>query len=280
MNRYRIRKSVSNNVVFAFDENGNEVVLAGKGIGFQKRHGDLAELEKIERIYRMENSSERNRMAELLKTLPQEDLEIADTIIRYAQSVLGTDLRENIFILLSDHISFAIQRFRNGISFSNAMLWEIQHFYEREFEIGLYGLQLIEERLGIHLPEDEAGFIAIHLVNARLHASLPVVETASKILKASMKIISMEYGMTLDESSLDYGRFVVHLKFCCERLLSGKPLAGEDEAFITMIQTAYPREYDVARRIALFIERQYSLILPESERLYLTVHIRRITADK
>ena len=35
-------------------------------------------------------------------------------------------------------------------------LWDIKQFYADEFAIGLYSLRLIEEKLGVTLPEDEA----------------------------------------------------------------------------------------------------------------------------
>ena len=39
-----------------------------------------------------------------------------------------------------------------------------------EFQIGLWALDVIEKRLGLRPKEDEAGFIALHIVNANLHS--------------------------------------------------------------------------------------------------------------
>lgn len=50
----------------------------------------------------------------------------------------------------------------------NALLWETQRFYNHEYLIGKEALSIIKNRLIIDLPEDEAGFIALHIVNAEL----------------------------------------------------------------------------------------------------------------
>ena len=127
------------------------------------------------------------------------------------------------------------------------------------------------------MPEAEAGFIALHIAEARYDSSIAHVETTAEILKSAMKIISLSYQIVLDEESLDYGRFVVHMKFCISRLFSNQMLCQDDEMFIKMIQTQYADAYACAEKIGEFISDNYGLNLTEDELIYLTVHIKRIT---
>jgi len=36
----------------------------------------------------------------------------------------------------------------------NALLWEIKRFYPQEFQLGIYALELIQDRLDILLSDD------------------------------------------------------------------------------------------------------------------------------
>lgn len=272
-----IKKIMNNNVVFVLNEKHEEFVLVGKGIGFKMKPGFPVERDRIEKTFAMETHTERTRLAELISSVKAEDFKLADMIIQYAQTVLGKSLKENIYITLTDHIVYAMDRVKAGISFSNPMLWEIKHFYPDEFNIGLYAIAFMEEQTGIVLPEDEAGYIAFHIANARMEANIPEVETTTKIIKAALRIVSLTYNNVLDEESLDYGRFVIHMKFCIERLFSGHMLSQDDEIFINMIKNQYAQAYSCAERIASYIEGEFHIRLTDDELVYLTVHIKRIT---
>src|SRR5699024_3117402 len=95
-----------------------------------------------------------------------ERAQISADIISFAKSNLNLKLNQSIYVTLTDHINFAIERFEQGINLQNALLWEIKRFYPHEFDLGRYALELVKERIGVELPEDEAGFIALHFVNA------------------------------------------------------------------------------------------------------------------
>ena len=47
----RVLRTINNNVVICLDNNENEVVAFGKGIGFKKKNNDIIELSKIDRTY-------------------------------------------------------------------------------------------------------------------------------------------------------------------------------------------------------------------------------------
>ena len=129
--------------------------------------------------------------------MPIEHVQIANEIISFAKVSLGKKLNDNIFLTLTDHISYAIERYNNGIPIKNALLWEIKRFYNHEFLIGKESLNMIKNKLGIDLPEDEAGFIALHIVNAELDmAQVSQVSEMTKIIQNITNIVRLYFKWT------------------------------------------------------------------------------------
>ena len=167
-----IQKVINNNVISAYDVNRQEVVIMGKGIGFKAHTGDLIDEGRIEKVFRIENEKLSRQFQEVLENIPLEHMQITSDIISYARKNLNVQLNQNIYITLMDHINFAIQRQSQGIQLKNALLWEIKKFYHQEYLMGKYAIDLLNEKLGTEFPEDEAGFIALHFVNAEYNTMI------------------------------------------------------------------------------------------------------------
>lgn len=208
-----IAKVINNNVISVHDEQKKELVVMGRGIAFQKRTGDEVDESKIEKIFKLENKDVSEKFKTLLYEVPMEYMKISEGIISYAKKTLGKSLNDSIYVSLTDHINFAIERSKKSMMISNALLWEIKRFYKDEYEIGLKAIEKIEEKLGISLPEDEAGFIAMHLVNAELNEEMPNVVNMTKLIQDIHNIVKYHFRIELDEESLNYFRFLTHLKF-------------------------------------------------------------------
>ena len=63
------------------------------------------------------------------------------------------------------------------------------------------------------LPEDEAGFIALHIVNAELNEEMPNIINITKVMQEILSIVKYHFKIDFNEESLHYYRFVTHLKF-------------------------------------------------------------------
>ena len=130
---------------------------------------------------------------EMISNIPMEHMQISADIISYAKNECGMELNQSIYVALTDHINFAIERYRNGIALSNAILWEIRQFYRREYLVGEYALRLFAERLDIHFPEDEAGFIALHFVNAEYNTDIHDTYMITDVIQKGIEIVKAEY---------------------------------------------------------------------------------------
>lgn len=210
----RIHRAVNNNIVIVLDENGQERILMGKGVGFRRHAGD-----------------------------------------EFDESLVD---REGIFV-------------------KNVLLWETRRFYQEEFRVGLRALEIIEEKTGVRLPEDEAGFIALHIVNAQMEESAGDLYRLTKVMQEIMNIIKYSCKKPLDEESFHYCRFVTHLKFFVQRMLTHTTYQGDDSGeLLAVVKRQYPQACQCTDRVGQFTKRNYGYPLSDEERLYLTIHIARI----
>jgi beta-glucoside operon transcriptional antiterminator len=131
----QIAKVLNNNVVVVLDEQRREQVVMGRGLAFQKRVGDSLDESKIEKIFALQSDELVGRLGELLSQIPLEVMTTCDRIIDLARGRLGK-LQESLYITLTDHCHFAIERQKNGMTIRNVLLWEIKRLYPKEFELG------------------------------------------------------------------------------------------------------------------------------------------------
>lgn len=272
-----IEKIINNNIVSASDESGKELVVMGRGIGFGAKAGNEINEAKIEKIFRMESRTVAEQLKELLANMPLERVKISGDIISYAKKILNLQLNQSIYVTLTDHINFAINRYKKGINLNNALLWEIKRFYSQEYELGRYAVNLIQERLGVDLPEDEAGFIALHFVNAEYGTEISNAANFPNQVKKMLEIVTEDLGLEMDENSLHYERFVTHLKFLLQRVYRKELLQDEDIEMAEMIRRKYPKEFSCSKKVADYIEKEIGCKLSEEEKMYLAIHIRRVS---
>lgn len=277
MDHIIIEKVINNNIISAYEKSGAEVIVMGRGIGFKKKQGEVVPADQISKIFRIKSRTLTEQFKELLANMPLERVRISDEIISHAKDHLKLKLNQSIYVTLTDHINFAIERVSQGIEPQNALLWEIKRFYPQEFQLGIYALELIQDRLGILVPEDEAGFIALHFVNAEYGTDIRDAVKFPDQMQAIVDIVEHDLGILLDESSLHYERFMTHIKFLIQRIYRKELLSSEDRELSLMMRRKYPREYQCSVKVAEYIMQATGSRLSEEEIMYLSVHIRRVS---
>lgn len=273
---YRISRVIGNNFVCAVGDDGKEIILRGLGIGFKKHAGDLVPGQQVEKIYDLRDPEKSSRLRDLLADVSPDYLDVSTEIIETAEKRIGRRLSDNIYITLTDHICFAVERLRSGVRYPNHLLWEITNFYPAEFAIGKQALDMIEEKLGFRLPEDEAGFIALHIVNAEIDGKMADMVRITELICKIISVVQEYYGVTLDEQSLDYGRFITHLKFLGQRITQNRYVADDDSEFQNMIVRRYRQAYQCAEKIRAQLRDAFAIQLPSEEMTFLTIHLHRL----
>ena len=275
----KVHKILNNNVIVTLDDKGKELILTGRGIGFKKREGDLIDTNLIEKQFSLDNKDILPKFNELLSEIPLEVLTTSQIIINHAKEFMESKLQDSIYISLTDHIHFAIERHKQGFDIPNGFLWEIKKFYPKEFQIGLYALSVIKKRLGIELPEDEAGFITFHIINSQLNGTMPNIVNMTKIMREILNIVKYHFNIEYDEDCLSYQRFVTHLKFFAQRILSKGTQTQQDSSLYEIVRQKYHQAYLCTKQIDLHLIQQYQHPLTDDESLYLTIHIERLRTE-
>lgn len=271
-----IKRILTNNAVVIDDENQQEKIVCGKGIAFKKRPGMEIDEISINQTFILEGGGEYSRFEQLLKDVPLEYLELSSEIINMAKLEFAKKFKDNVIITLSDHLYVAIKRCREGMTISNPLLWDIKNFYEIEYDIGLRALELIKNKFHIQLPNDEAGFIALHIVNGQLDDDVHDMYKITKIMQEIENIVRYHFKIEFNEESAYYYRFITHLKFFAQRLLEEKKQNQQEDDLLDVVQTKYANAYKCVEKIAMYIKKQYNYELYDEEKLYLTIHIHRV----
>lgn len=272
-----VEKVLNNNVVVSIDpKTKKEVILMGSGIAFNKKPGQQIDEKKIEKTFVVDDENLGNKIKKLINQIPEGIFEITDEIITHAIVELNTVLDKQIYVLLADHIAFAVKRFRSGIIIKNELLNEVRRVHKAEFKVSLWAVDYINEKLGIELPEDEAGFIALHFVNAGYRETTMKSITSTKIIKDILNIIKYNFAIELDEDDLNYDRLLTHLKYFAKRIVNNNQNNSTDSDFIKMISTTYPEAYECAVKIGDYILKNNDYHVNDDEIVYLTMHIQRV----
>lgn len=273
----KIHKIINNNVILIIDENGNEVVAMGRGIAFKKKAGDLIDETQIDKRFYQSDKSINDKFKQIVNIIPSEYIELADDIVQYAKISTNKKFSDSLYISLSDHIYASVKRHLEGVQLKNPILWEIKRFYEPEFEVGMKALEMIEERFKVKLPEDEAGFITLHVVDAQLdNCNIDNVYEITKVIQDIQNIVRYFFRIEFDTKSVHYYRFITHIRFFAQRLVTRTTYADDqDDSLFNILKDKYKNSYKCVLKIEEYIKKNFDYEISNDEKLYLMVHIER-----
>ena len=185
-----------------------------------------------------------------------------------------------LVMALSDHVANAVERVRRGIDITYPLLGEVSNLYPQEYAQGRAMLASLNARLDVTLPDGEATALAMHLVNAGFATGdLSYTYTMTGVIQQLLDIIDHSYGITLDRSSVNVGRFITHLRYLFVRIHQGKQLDKEPEPIIASIRQSYPKAMQCAQTIGTVASLRLGSNLTEDEVAYLALHVARVVAD-
>lgn len=276
-----IEKILNNNVVMTTNKIGEEVVYMGRGLAFKKKVGDCIDSTLVEKEFVLKDSIASGQFQQLFVDMPAEEVELVKRIVDMAEEQLNIELSSNIYLTLADHVHYAIIRAKEGFEIPNPLLFETKKFYPKEFEIAKQSVAMIQEKIGVHFSENEAGFIAFHIVNSeQLNGNIEVTMVATEMVRDILTIISRFFGKPFDEESLNYQRIVTHLQYFAQRYLKNEVHDEEDIFLYELIQSKYPKAFQSVQRINDYLVKKYQRDIDKAEQIYLTIHIQRVIGEK
>lgn len=272
-------KKINNNVALARDAKGREMVVFGKGIGFPAMPYELTDLSLVQRSFYDVNE----KYFDLLRDVPEAVFLAADDIADTAREELGCSLNTNLTYALADHLNFAIQCSREGMSVRTPLAYDIRHLYPQEYAIAKEGLHQLCSTLEVDLPESEAVSIAMHIITAEnevgdMHSTI----LAAKVISEISALVEESLSVKLDKDSFSFSRFAMHLRYLVQRMMQGKPLNSDSamDVMFTTMRREYPDTYTCVQQIDRFLRDTYGWTCSREEQLYLIMHIHRVCVER
>ncbi|MBR3120050.1 PRD domain-containing protein [Oceanobacillus profundus] len=272
---YTVKKALNNNVLIASDDEGQEVVLIGKGIGFNRKKNDTITEDAIEKLFVLRNEREQ---ANYIKLLPQVDEAVLKTIIEsinIIQARSNTPLHEKVHVALTDHTAFAITRLLKGMAIKNPFLKETKALYPAEYEIAADVVDYINQSLQVELPEGEIGFIALHIHSAITDKAIADLNKYSQLVTKLINVIEDQLEIQIDRESIHYLRLVRHLRYTIERITNNE-FIEEPEKIANLLKTEYPVCYNLAWKLIKIMQQTLNTSVYDGEVVYLTMHLQRL----
>lgn len=277
----RVVKVLNNSLVLVLDDQGQENILMGKGIGFQKATGYEFEKDEVEKVFVLKDRSISRSIIKLAAEVDSVYFEIVKHIVDYAIDYFGMKLLDSIYLVLVDHLAFAVRRVEQGIEVPNFYTADMRRFNPDEFQAGLYALELIREKCGVVLPEDEAGNIAFHFINAQFNHPYNDKNVQIRQLTADvLDIVKYYYQMVYPVNSVTYARYVRHVQLFAQRLISNKQLDGDSSHLLyDQIAKVCKLEFECVEKIGIFVRDQLGVGVTGQEEMYLAMHIHLILEE-
>lgn len=275
-----ILRVLNNNVVLVREESGDDVILVGRGLGFQARPGQPVDESRVVRRFIPADGRDPDHLAQLLADVPPEYIQTVTSAMAEAglgEQATGTP---TLVIALADHVVFASKRMAVGQHVEYPLLAEVQNLYAEEYARGMALLEAINAQLTAPLPTSEAVALTLHLVNAGFASGdLSYTYTMTGIIQQMLDVIASAYGVVLDSGSVNVARFITHLRYLFVRIHDHKQITEKHSTIGAAIREAYPQSLNVAERLAGIIELRLGAGLTEDELSYLTLHVARAAGE-
>lgn len=272
-------KNFNNNAALVKDVQDTEWIVLGNGIGFGHKPGDKIDETKVVRYFKAD--ADHRESLDNLQNFAAEITDATLAVVKGVEADLGVKFTDYQYLILADHIDFAVKRANSGVTLSDpASKWEVRRLFPKEFEAAREAILQLDAVLGIDLPEDEASFLTYHFVNVENEQEkLQDTIAISQLTASVIKIVQLQYQMTLDAESFNYSRFVSHLRYFFIRMLKGdkEPSEPLDPSLLILMQSKYPREYGVVEIITKYLQNQRGWHIADNDKVYLTLHVWRVT---
>jgi Transcriptional antiterminator len=272
---------VNNNIVIAKDFNGREMIVIGKGLGFRKKKNSLVYPDEFIKSYILVDKP-KGGVFTLFEEVPFNIIETSQQIIDYAGEQLKMKFNVNLLIALADHINFSIIQYLKGNNTPKLISEEVRRFYKNEYQIGLYAIKLIEKNHKVKLPDDEATSIAFHLITASENESNDYTRVLMQSVSDIVKIVENALNTKLDDETLVYSRFIIHLKFFLRSVITHQTNSRSTElvSIFKQLKTQYENVEKCVSVIAAYVKEKFDYNCSDEDCIYLMMHIVRLYETK
>ena len=218
----------------------------------------------------------------LLNMIDVDTISVIENAISDAEKDMGFKLAESSYIALAVHLALALKRIMNDetITIRPEILDDLR--LDDEYIVASKLIQTLRSNIDINIPEDEVGYVTLHLKGARYKNGL----FESKMIKFDERVIS-NYELTSivtkmiskvgdlsgynlkEVDSLLIG-LIDHLRPAISRIELNLDIRNP---LLKKIKNEYKELFEMSKQGCEILQEELGIILPESEIGYIAMHI-------
>ncbi|MFD2925089.1 BglG family transcription antiterminator [Halobacillus naozhouensis] len=233
----------------------------------------MNELDFITLIRENVNDTSLDQVSEqLLGLVSRENISLIETTLASIRSSLHYDLTDHAYIGLVIHIALAIERLQQG----EVIIMEAEYLRSlkdsKEFEMAAKVIEKLESTFEIDIPEDETGYITMHLMGAKIRYDTDaIIEDSSLSIafkaKQLIEFVSKSTQQDLHQSNQLLNDLVVHLKPSVYRIQQQMDIQNP---LTEQIEQDYP---DLFQTVQSAVAQVFpGLVFPKEETAYIVMH--------
>lgn len=263
----------NNNVVLA-RRGAEDVIVTGRGIGFQAHPGTEVDPAKVVKVFVPDSGRDPDHMAAMIAGIPGEYVQLVIDAMHSVDMSEALRSKLTLVVAIADHIHGAVNR---GNAVSYPLEAEVRHLYAEDFALAQQLLTAINSGLHKPLAPDEAVAITLHLVNAGFAVGdLSGTYRMTGLIQQILAVIGSHNDTELNSEDISVARFITHLRYLFVRMAEHQQLDSDDRQVATAISARYPDAVETAQMVANLIELRLDSALTPDEVSYLTLHIARL----
>ena len=216
----------------------------------------------------------RNR---LLNLIDKSAIKKIEQSVYKVEEEMKLKLADSAYVGLIVHLAIALQRIKNNerITIDPLFLSELKKTSEYTIAAGLAAD--ISNDFSLEIPEDEIGYITMHLKGSKMQANAKSEEKYMigkyeliKIAKKMIAIAEVETGCSLLQNKNLLMGLVNHLEPVISRLKMNLDIRNP---LLYKIKEAYPKIYEASIKSCKVLQELLGVEIPESEIGYIAMHI-------
>ena len=263
----------NNNVVLA-RRGAEDVIVTGRGIGFQAHPGAEVDPAKVVKVFVPDSGRDPDHLAAMIAGIPGEYVQLVIDAMHSVDMSEALRSKLTLVVAIADHIHGAVSR---GNTVSYPLEAEVRHLYADDFSLAQQLLTAINSGLHKPLAPDEAVAITLHLVNAGFAVGdLSGTYRMTGLIQQILAVIGSHNDTELNSEDISVARFITHLRYLFVRMAEHQQLDSDDRQVATAISARYPDAVETAQMVANLIELRLDSALTPDEVSYLTLHIARL----
>lgn len=274
---FKIEKVLNHNSIIGIrEEDKKEYLVMGKGLAFGKKVNERIEKRAEDTVYSLQEFTERGSAEEIINSVSQVSLELANEILNLAEREFGK-IDRCILFPMADHIEFALRRIKNHEQISNPLTEDIRALFYKEYKVAQCMEQLLWDRLKVKIDEHEIGYIALHVHSAIEDEKVSQAMQVARAVRECVSLVEKQTGKKIDVMSLSYNRLMNHIRYMIARSIQGEKLKVNMNDYM---EVKFPEAFEMAEKISAEIEKSLKIKLDKVEIGYLAIHIERVADNE